>query len=125
MDSNVRTVRTRLRRSGLFLWPFGGIFLLFLVGVFIASIVATSLGAAPWSTYPRPFFFPFGFFFVPLAIFGLFALFWAFSPWRRRYYPGYWHYRDDAHEILRQRYARGEITKDQFDQMRRDLEERK
>jgi len=29
--------------------------------------------------------------------------------------------RDSALEILRQRYARGEITKEQFDQMRRDL----
>ncbi len=27
-------------------------------------------------------------------------------------------------DILRERYARGEITKEQFDQMRRDLEER-
>ncbi len=27
-------------------------------------------------------------------------------------------------DIVRERYARGEITKDQFDQMRRDLEER-
>jgi putative membrane protein len=27
----------------------------------------------------------------------------------------------DAEEILRQRYARGEITKEQFDQMLRDL----
>ena len=28
---------------------------------------------------------------------------------------------DSAIEILRQRYARGEITKEQFDQMRRDI----
>jgi uncharacterized membrane protein len=31
----------------------------------------------------------------------------------------------DAEEILRQRYARGEITKEQFDQMLRDLREAK
>ena len=29
---------------------------------------------------------------------------------------------DSSVEILRQRYARGEITRDQFDQMRRDLD---
>ncbi len=29
---------------------------------------------------------------------------------------------DSAMDILRQRYARGEITKEQFDQLRRDLE---
>ena len=33
--------------------------------------------------------------------------------------------RVDAEEILRQRYARGEITKEQFDQMLRDLRESK
>ncbi|MDG6902652.1 MAG: SHOCT domain-containing protein [Nitrososphaerota archaeon] len=39
--------------------------------------------------------------------------------WRRRYWYGY----GDAREILRQRYARGEITKEQFEQMSRDLEQ--
>ena len=33
--------------------------------------------------------------------------------------------RVDAEEILRQRYARGEITKEQFDQMQRDLRDAK
>jgi uncharacterized membrane protein len=28
----------------------------------------------------------------------------------------------DAEEILRQRYARGEVTKEQYDQMLRDLQ---
>ena len=31
------------------------------------------------------------------------------------------HRADDAMEILRQRYARGEITREQFEQMKKDL----
>lgn len=69
------------------------------------------------------FFFPFGFFFIFFIIFLVSrVIFW---PWgwgwggRRGYYSRY----GDAHEILRQRYARGEITKEQYDQMMRDIEQ--
>ena len=68
------------------------------------------------------FFFPFGFIFIFFIIFAVSRMiFWPWGwGWGRRYYS----YRsDDAHEILRQRYAKGEITKDQFDQMTRDLEQ--
>jgi uncharacterized membrane protein len=67
-----------------------------------------------------PFFFPFGWVFGFLILF--FLLRWIFWPWgwsRRGRYRGH---RDEYH-ILRIRYARGEITKDQFDQMTRDLQE--
>jgi putative membrane protein len=44
-----------------------------------------------------------------------------FRPWRRGWYgPGYRRY-DPAMQQLRERYARGEITKEQFDQMSNDL----
>ena len=69
------------------------------------------------------FFFPFGFIFFFIIVFLVFRfLFWGLWGWgswgRRRYWYGY----GDAREILRQRYAKGEITKEQFDQMTRDLE---
>lgn len=67
-------------------------------------------------------FFPFGFFFFLIFLFFIFrVVFWGFGGWgwRRRYWYGY----GDPHEILRQRYARGEITKEQFEQMTRDLEQ--
>ncbi|MDG6970440.1 MAG: SHOCT domain-containing protein [Nitrososphaerota archaeon] len=51
-------------------------------------------------------------------------IFWGFGGWgwRRRYWHSAPYGYGDAQEILRQRYARGEITKDQFDQMMKDIE---
>ena len=76
----------------------------------------------PWFGW---WFFPFGFIFFLLFLFFIFrVVFWGWGGgWgrRRRYWYGYY---GDAREIVRQRYARGEITKEQFDQMNRDLEQR-
>src|SRR6266581_3382049 len=75
---------------------------------------------------PSSFFFPFGFFIFVFFLFFLFrGLFWGWGGWGWRGYPmygryGYGHH-DGAAEILRRRYAGGEITKDQFDQMMRDI----
>lgn len=61
------------------------------------------------------------------VVFACFLVMMAFrymvwAPWGNR--MGYWRGESlDAEEILRQRYARGEVTKEQFDQMLRDLRE--
>ncbi len=101
-----------------------------IVGVLVVIFAAMALGSYYYSGYPmmmytyHPFwvFFPIGFIlFFFLAFVLVRALFW---PWgwgmRRRH----WYYHDEALDILRQRYARGEISKEQYDQMSRDLEQR-
>jgi putative membrane protein len=68
-------------------------------------------------------FFPFHFGWLG-GIFLIFIIFWVvrwlFWPWRSHYsYPH--QQRADAASIVRERYAKGEITKEQFEQMIRDL----
>jgi putative membrane protein len=85
------------------------------------SIVASML-LAPRIHYG---YFPFHFGWLG-GIFLIFLAFWAarWLLWPRR---GYYTYpqRADAESIVRERYAKGEITKKQFDQMLRDLRQEK
>ena len=102
----------------------------------LALIAAIAIGfafyfrfhAAPPIRYPG-YYGPWPFYFFPFGwIFGLFLVFVIVSAvrwilWPRRgwgYRRGYWGYGEEYY-ILRQRYARGEITKEQFDQMTNDL----
>jgi putative membrane protein len=95
---------------------------------FLVFLFAHVYPSAPGMMYyGYPFFgwifFPFGFIFFFIFVFFIFRLaFWGWGGWgwRRGYYRyGY----GEPREIIRQRYARGEITKEQFDQMMRDLEQ--
>jgi putative membrane protein len=100
--------------------------------IFLAFIaILGTVAIVSWFLY-RPiapyYWFPFGGFFF--AIFWLFIIFglgrWLFWGGRWGYhYPRryYWRRYDSAFDILRERYARGEITKDQYDQMMRDLQD--
>jgi putative membrane protein len=94
--------------------------------------IALSLYFASWRpggfNYPF-FFFPFHFSLLG-AIFLIFIIFlvarWFFWPWRGGgggggYYSYPHQQRVDAESIVRERYAKGEITKEQFEQMLRDL----
>ena len=73
----------------------------------------------PYYDGGSPFFFPFGFLFFFLIVILLGRL--LFAPWGRGWRQGGPYHRDEATDILRSRYAKGEITKEQFDQMTRDL----
>jgi uncharacterized membrane protein len=101
-----------------FRWPFVALFAILAIAV-VASAVAYAL-RGPGTGW---FYFPFGWIFILL----FFLFFWGFRWWGGWGWYGrpYWHYPGDgAKEILRERYARGEIGKDQFDQMMRDLDRR-
>jgi putative membrane protein len=97
---------------------------LIVVPIVVSAIfyVLRPMGRAyfPFMGYYPIFFFPFGWVFGFLILF--FLLRWIFWPWgwgSHRRYRGYL----DEYQILRVRYARGEITKEQFNQMTRDLQE--
>jgi putative membrane protein len=97
-----------------------------LVATFVGVWLYTGDIAAPANTATTPWFwwFPFGWFiFIPIFFLIFYAVRWYFwGGWwwgRGWYYGGY----DPALETLKQRYARGEITKEQYDRMRKDLEQ--
>lgn len=94
--------------------------------------IALSFYFAPWRPgggFGYPFFFPFHFGWlggILLIFIILFIARWFLWPWRRRGGPGYHsdssnQQRPDAVSIVKERYAKGEITKEQFEQMMRDL----
>jgi putative membrane protein len=134
-DSNIDTNMTSRRRFSITLsrramvgWMIGGLVILLLVGLLVGSFFFSGAMVGTDGYYPRGFFFfPFGFLvFFFVIFFVVRGLFWGWGwGWRGGYSRGYWHhqgYYGDATEILKQRYAKGEITKDQFDQMMRDLQ---
>jgi putative membrane protein len=93
--------------------------------VVIGISIALSFYFAPRP--PGPFFFPFQFGWLGV-IFLIFILFWVAKwlilPWRGGGYYSYRYEHRNAESILKERYAKGEITREQFEQMMRDLEHR-
>jgi len=82
---------------------------------------------APVGTYPMTPWYGFGWIWIFFGFFLVFGLL-RFAFWGPRWGGYYRHYGygpygrgNEAYHILRERYARGEITKDQYDAMMRDL----
>jgi putative membrane protein len=92
--------------------------LIVVIGVSIALsfyYVPTRLGHSYYPFLPFHFGWPGGIFLI-LIVF-LVAR-WFFWPWRAVYrYP-----HSSAESILKERYAKGEITREQFEQMMHDIE---
>jgi putative membrane protein len=114
-------------RRGFIRWIFAGVLGLLLVGLVLGVLsFAGHFGGffyGPGYYYGWPFFFfPFGFFiFIGLLFFVFRWAFWGWG-WRRGYYRGYWTQgASSALEILNQRYARGEITREQYEQIKADI----
>jgi putative membrane protein len=92
------------------------------VAVLAAIIVAASLLRPTWlpgdSVYP---WFP-SFWFFPFIGFLTIVLIAKWFLWGWGWRSSGWRYYSNAKQILEERYARGELTKEQFEQMSRDLE---
>jgi len=98
-----------------------------IVGWGIVGLIAVIGVSIALSFYlaPRPpgaFYYPF-FPFHSGGLGGIFLIFIVFWAARRFFWP-YRYQHGNAESILKERYAKGEITKEQFEQMTRDLEHR-
>jgi putative membrane protein len=125
LEKEVKSMSEHEWRRPRSIITWGIIALVAIVGVSIALSAIFFFLRVPGVYYPFPFFpFRFGWIF---GLFWIFIIFWAirwlFWPWRWGYGRRYWRYGDESYYILRERYAKGEITKEQFDQMMRDLEQ--
>ena len=103
-----------------------GTLLLLALGAIVVvgvAVVAFAFAEGRLSGGPYPFFwpwFPFGILFLfVLVVFALRGAFWG--PWGGR--RGFGRYGDPARDILRRRYAAGELPQEQYREMLRVLEE--
>ncbi len=115
-----------MKDRGPRLWPWILIPVVALVAVVTFAVLGFltygAQGPYPWPWWGFFPWFPFAgiwIFFGFLFLFGIFR--WGAGPWGCSYGGAH----DDSRAILRERYARGEITREQFDRMRRDLDERR
>src|SRR5437879_8539343 len=115
--------RDYYRHRRLIGWGIAGLLLFIGVVVLVGAILRAAIG--PGAGFGGFFFVPFGFFFFLFFLFFVFGWFrrrgWRWGGWRG--YPMMWGYHDSAAEILRHRYARGEITTAQYDQMMLDIQQ--
>lgn len=91
------------------------------LGILVLAIVAAGFATVAYGLYLGRYPVPFGFFpafglgwLIVMVLFGVLAVRLGSRPWR-------YNRHDPAMQLLRERYARGEITKEQFAQMSRDL----
>ena len=114
----------RVRRGMRFGWLLVCLILLAVLVFVIALTVRVFFPPAAMPYYGGRFFL----FFFPLGVLVFFLVVFVtarlvFWPWGGGYRRAYWRHHNEATEIVKARYARGEITKEQFDQIMRDLEQ--
>lgn len=114
----------RIRR--FIAWGVFGLIIFIGVSIIASLLFFGARSQAPFYPFFPAYFFPLHFgwlggIFIILLIF-LIAR-WVFLPWRNgnqiSSYPQ--HHDDGAYSILKERYAKGELTKEQFQQMMLDV----
>jgi putative membrane protein len=97
-----------------------------LLPLILVVLAVTAIGVSLYLRPASPPYYgwwsggPFGwFFFIPLFFVAFFAL--RFLWWGTWGAGGWYHQEDSAVQVLRERFARGEITKEQLEQMRKDM----
>jgi putative membrane protein len=83
-------------------------------------------GMMGWMGFPMLFMFPIGLIILIVIAYVIYRGVWWGGGCCGGHHGYYGHYRSDgeretAMEILRRRYANGEITKEQFEQMKKDI----
>lgn len=97
-------------------WRVGGLFLMLPIGIILVIVLIIFFG--------RGYYYPGGLLIFLLIVFiVLFIIRVLFMRSRRRYW-GQRHEHNGPIRIVRERYARGEITKEQYDQIMQDLRQR-
>lgn len=115
--ATIRRLVTEQSTGGPARYRIAGTLLMLPIGL-IAALILVYVLAYRGGYYPGEFL---------LAFAAIFAVLFLFRVWFWRSRRRYWRQRWDGNEatrILRQRYARGEITQAQFRQMLRDLRQR-
>jgi uncharacterized membrane protein len=94
------------------------VFVAIIIGIVSLAIISAVFGRFSPPFYP-PFFFFGWWFLIPLFFFGFFFFFRGWGCWS----GGRWYDYDPALETLRERFARGEITREQYEETRKNLEQ--
>ena len=115
------------RARGFIAWGVFGLIILIAASIIASLVFLVPRASGTYHTFFPAFFFPFHFgwlggIFIVLVFF-LVAK-WILLPWRNGNTSSF-HSRsngdDSARNILKERYAKGEITKEQFEQMMLDI----
>ena len=100
--------------------------LIILVGVSLAISIFFFIPRSSGIFYPVLPFFPLHFGLLG-GIFLLFIVFWIarwlFWPWREHHPRAHSENHREAQDILKERYVKGEITREQFEQIMKDLKQ--
>jgi uncharacterized membrane protein len=113
------------RMRGFIAWGMLGVIIIIGVSIVASLVLLGQRSSAMFNPFFFHAFFPFHFGFL-VPIFLIFVIFllarWIFWPWREQSSHSFTSQcHDNAQSMVKERYTKGEITKEQFEQMTLDL----